>query len=470
MAALEQAIANHVGVSRYELWFEHKTKLRWEEDRLIVGVPNRFYQEWLQKTFLANVSAAASEVFGQVMQVCFVIDPELFRAARQAQAEVLPHAPENTDVCPSTALPASTTVSEKTVVPATGRRAERVPHRRRLSEFVVGPCNRMGHASALSVVEEPGQSANPLVLYGAVGTGKTHLLEGIYVGLKHARPQWRVHLVTAEEFTNRFIPACRSGKLGSFRKYFRECDGLLVDDLHFLASKRATQEEFLHTFDVLFAQGKQLVVSCDCHPKLSEEFTPELVDRLMGGAVWGLQPPDADTRLAILRAKAAGAAPTIPEPILQFVSSQLRGNVRELEGALHSLRHFSRVTGRPLDMDMAREALGELLRHAVRVVRLADVEQAVCRILRLEERALRTQERAWAVSHPRMVAMFLARKHTAASYSDIGRHFGGRNHSTALAAEKKVRQWLQADESLMLGSGRFRVRDVVELIERELQR
>jgi chromosomal replication initiator protein len=310
-----------------------------------------------------------------------------------------------------------------------------------------------------------------LVLHGPVGTGKTHLLEGTYAGLRKARPDWRVCFVTAEDFTNRFVQGMRLGKLGAFRKHFRECDALLMDDLHFLASKRATQEEFLHTCDALLAEGRPLVVTCDCHPKLADDFGPELTDRLLGGAVWGLTPPDADTRLAILRAKAlrTGEVP-VPEEVLKLLATELRGNVRELEGALHSVRHYSRVAGRAVDLALAREALAELLRHSVRVVQLADVGRAVCRVLRLEAGALQTKGRAWSVSHPRMLAMYLARKHTAAAYSEIGQFFGGRNHSTAVAAEKKVRQWLRDDSELALGERRQRVREVVELAERELQR
>src|SRR5262249_50298755 len=186
----------------------------------------------------------------------------------------------------------------------------------RLNDFVVGPCNRVAHASALSVVEAPGDGPNPLVLHGPVGTGKTHLLEGIYAGLRRANPSWRVFYVTAEDFTNRFVQAMRLGKLGAFRKQFRECDALLVDDLHFLATKRATQEEFLHTFDALQADGRQMVLTCDCHPRLADDFTPELTDRLLGGAVWGLTPPDADTRLAILRGNPLHADPAPLPPHL----------------------------------------------------------------------------------------------------------------------------------------------------------
>jgi chromosomal replication initiator protein len=278
-----------------------------------------------------------------------------------------------------------------------------------------------------------------------------------------------VVFVTSEDFTNRFIQALRLGKLAGFRKHFRECDALLLDDLQFLAKKKATEEEFLHTFDVLHGDGKPVVVSCDCHPRLADQYVPELTDRLVGGALWGLLPPDADTRLGLLRAKAAAdrQAP-LPEEVLRFLAEQLRGNVRELEGAVHSTRHLARVTGRPVDLELAREAVADLLRHAIRVVQLADVDRAVCAVMRLEPGSLQSKKRAWMVCHPRMLAMYLARKHTPATHAEIGHHFGKRNHSTTVAAEKKVRQWLEEDVELLVGQRPVRARDLVEMIEREL--
>jgi chromosomal replication initiator protein len=244
-----------------------------------------------------------------------------------------------------------------------------------------------------------------------------------------------------------------------------------VDDLHFLATKKATQEEFLHTFNALLADGRQMVLTCDCHPRLADDFSPELTDRLLGGAIWSLSPPDSDTRLAILRARAQKSeGSVIPDEVLGFLAGQLRGNVRELEGAIQSIRHFARVTGRPIDVPLVREALAELLRHAVRVVQLADIDRVVCGVLRLEPGTLQNKGRAWSVSHPRMVAMFLARKHTASSYGDIGLYFGGRNHSTVVAAEKKARQWLQDNAELSLGERRVRVRELIERVERDLLR
>ncbi len=470
VAALEQAIAQRIGEPRFQLWFLNRTKFTWqgEGDQLIVGVPNRFYQEWLQKQYAEAVRAAAGDVAGRHVDVTFAIDPELFQAARREDAAAQPAEPATAaerlaePETPALPRPGET----KARVPAHSQQRTRRWHH--LNTFVVGPCNRVAHAAALSAAEDPTQGPNPLVLHGPVGTGKTHLLEGIYAGLRKRLPEWRVVFTTAEEFTNRFLPAMRLGKLGSFRKHFRECDALLIDDLNFLVGKRATQEEFLHTFDVLQADGRPVVASCDCHPRLAEVFLPELTDRLVGGSVWGLAHPDQATRLDLLKSKAARQAAVIPEAVLRFLSEQLRGNVRELEGALHSVQHYGRVAGRPIDMSLAREALGDLLRHVVRVVRLEDVDRAVCSVLRLEAGALQSKQRAWSQAHPRMLAIFLARKHTSATYTEAGAYFGGRNHSTAVAAEKKVRHWLETQGSILLGQREFRVSELVERVEHEL--
>lgn len=490
--ALAEAIAHRIGPPRYQLWFDRHTCFTCTGDTLVVGVPNRHFQEWLERTFTAAVAEAAREVYGRPVGVQFRINPQLFQAARgeQTAAPATPPPPPAPPAKIRAAKPAAPATAQAELFPPAlpdrpsprprserdepaacppERSPRRVRRWRRLVDFVVGPCNRVAHAAALSVVDAPGETANPLVIYGPVGTGKTHLLEGVYAAVRRAHPDWRVSYLTSEEFTNRFVQAMRVDRLGGFRRQFRECDVLLLDDLHVLATRKATQEEFLRTFDALLADGRQLVVTCDCHPRLADDLPPELIDRLLGGAVWALAPPDAETRRAILRARAAqGDGPPIPGEVLDFLAGQLRGNVRELEGAIHSIRHYSRVTGRPIDVLLVREALAELLRHAVRVVQLVDIDRAVCGVLRLDTGALQGRGRSWAVSHPRMVAMFLARKHTAASYSDVGRHFGGRNHSTVVAAEKKVRGWIADNVELVLGERRVRVRELVERVERDL--
>ncbi|HYV34702.1 MAG TPA: DnaA/Hda family protein [Gemmataceae bacterium] len=472
VAALEQAIAQRIGEPRYQLWFPNKTKFAWHDGQLRVGVPNHFYQEWLKKQFADVIRAVASEVAAEPIDVQFVIDPELFQEARREEAAAKPVAlVAQLAKTVQQDIPGPPPPDDDRPRPDPKPRQRSTRRWRHLHDFVVGPCNRVAHASALSAVEAPAQGPNPLVLHGPVGTGKSHLLEGIYAGLRKGHPEWRVVFATAEEFTNRFLPALRIGKLASFRNHFRECDALLLDDLHFLATKRATQEEFLHTFNALQTEGKPVVVTCDCHPRLADLFVPELTDRLLGGAIWGLMQPDTQTRLELLKAKVGRQhGQLIPEPVLRFLAEKLHGNVRELEGALHSVQHYSRVAGRPVDLGLARDALGDLLRHSVRVFRLEDVDRAVCSALRLETGALQSKQRNWSQAHPRMLAIYLARKHTSATYTEVGAYFGGRNHSTAVAAEKKVKQWVTENGPLQLGERAIPVREVLELAERELSR
>ncbi len=471
VSLLERAIADRIGTKSYDLWFRNRTTFHWDEDGITVGVPNRFTQGYYQKTFTADVAAAASEIVGEGVPVAFVIDPELLRESREPQPKVpeetKPSVPADDFELP-TERPERKKKSKKKNTTAR-RKSARKRRWHNLDEFVVGPCNRVAHASALAVVSNPGLEANPLVIHGPVGTGKTHLLEGIYVGLKQQIGDINVRYITAEDFTNRFVQAMRFGKLVSFRKYFRDCDALLIDDLNFLASKKATQEEFLHTFDVLHSEARQIVVTCDCHPRLNEDFVPELVDRLLGGGMWGLMPPDFDTRLRLLRAKSVRPdARPIDDEVLMFVAERLKGNVRELEGAINSLYHYSKVANRPIDIRLAQEALAELLRHSVRVIQLPDIDDAVCEILHMPPGSLQTKNRSWAYSHPRMLAMFLARKHTSATHIEVGKYFGKYSHSTVVAAEKKVRKWIADDHTMKLTSSNVRVRDAIERIERNL--
>ena len=479
---MEDALVARVGAARYQLWFHRHAAFVPAGRELVVGVASAHFQEWLEQTFGEAVRSAAADALGAPTAVRFVVDPALFPSDDSASGgltspECDPPRGADAHRSPVAAKPQQLNLFGETPAPPPSPRSKRAkpidgkPARRfkLLSDFVVGACNRVAHASALSVVEDPGQGANPLVIHGPVGTGKTHLLEGIYAGLRRRWPEARPCFVAAEEFVTRFVQSTRFGKTAAFRRQFRECSALLLDDLHNLATAAGSQKEFLHTFDALVADGRQVVVTMDCHPRLTEELMPELVDRLLGGAVWGLLPPDDETRLGILRQKSVGGPP-VAEDVLKYLARNLRGNVRELEGAVNGVRHFARVTGRPVDQPLVREALGDLLRHTVRAVTVADVDAAVCTVLRLSAGTLQSKARSWAVSHPRMLAIYLARKHTAATYGEIAKHFGAKQHSTAVAAEKKVRGWLQKDERLALGDREWRAKDLADRVEREILR
>jgi chromosomal replication initiator protein len=383
----------------------------------------------------------------------FVIDPQLFQATRAQQSQ----AGERRGVsptCPSGVSPTS----------------EKRPRRRwlQLDDFLVGPCNRLAHAAVLHLLERPDDCPNPTFLWGPPGIGKTHLLEAICVEFGKTLGEASVLCLSAEEFTNQFLHAVHEQRMAGFRRQFRELHALCIDDVHFLAKKKGTQEELLHTFEALRRMGRPVALTAAVHPAQLADFLPELRDRLLGGGVWDIEPPDVDTRRKLLRAKSARLDLPLPEDVLEYLAGGLRGNVRELEGALHHLHQQARVHRRPVTLELARAATGHLIRGAARPVALGDIELALEKALHLDPRQLRKRSRSRGVSHPRMLAIFLARKHTAASYAEISQHFGSANHTTALAAEKKVRQWLETDASLVLDGRPAPVKDLLERIEREL--
>jgi chromosomal replication initiator protein len=333
---------------------------------------------------------------------------------------------------------------------------------------VTGSCNRLAHAAAMEMVQSAGEAFNPLVIHGPIGLGKTHLLEGIGHALRARRPGLRVIHVTAEAFTNGFLDAMRSGSLGAFRSKYRGAAALIVDDVHFLAAKRATQDEFLHTFNALIAEGAAIVLATDQHPKRIAKLTDELATRFLGGMVVKLEAPDLQTRRAILKAKAAARGVDVPEAVIHYVAEHLRASVRELEGALHSLVAHALLTGKRLDLALAKTALRDTIRHTAQAVALRDVEHAVCALFQIDAETLKSDGRARVITYPRMLAMYLARKHTGAAYSEIGRHFGGRNHSTVISAEKKVAGWLREQERNAFLAGFETVADVLAALERTL--
>jgi chromosomal replication initiator protein len=465
---LRAAVAQQLGEARFGLWFGEGVRLGIDGDALEVRVPNAFFREWIQGHFSGNLIAAAEEVTGRSVRLAF-------RVANEAESNpghaVDPPPPgEQRQPTVQTPLGPAASTSTSTPVPAVPLEQPRTPKRppRRLEEFVTGSCNRLAHAAALEMVRSAGATFNPLLIHGGVGLGKTHLLEAIGNGLRTGPRGLRVVQATAEVFTNSFLDAIRTGGLSPFRSRFRSAGALLVDDVHFLAAKRATQDEFLHTFNALFAGGVPIVMAADQHPRKIARLTEELATRFLGGMVVKLDAPDLATRRAILRAKAAARGVDLPEAVLGYVADHIRSSVRELEGALHSLLAHALLTGKRLDLNLAQTALRDTIRHTAQSVALRDVERAVCQLFAIDAESLKSDSRARVLTYPRMLAMYLARKHIGLPYSEIGRYFGDRNHSTVIAAEKKVLSWLRDEDQGRLLAGFESVSDVLGTLERTL--
>lgn len=467
---LRAAVAERVGEAKFGLWFGEGVRLGVDGDQLVVGVPNGFFREWIQGHYAGSLVEAGEAIAGKRLRLDVRIDAE---GEPPLGNVVQPPTPGErrkrgpTVPVPSTPPPPVDRPSNSLVRIDPPARAPLRPARR-LDDFVTGPGNRLAHAAAIEMVHSTGAAFNPLVVHGGCGLGKTHLLEGIANGIRQRHPGRNVVHVTAEAFTNGFLDALRGGALNGFRNRYRRGDALIVDDAHFLAAKRATQDEFLHTYNALIAEGAPIVLASDQHPRLVGKLTEELATRFLAGMVVKVEPPDVSTRLAILRTKAATRGIDLPEAVLAYIAEHLRGSVRELEGALNSLIAHAVLVGKRIDLNLARAALRDTIRHTAQAVALKDIERAICQAFQIDPDALRSDSRARAVSHPRMLAMYLARKHTSASYSEIGRVLGGRNHSTVIAAEKKVAGWLRDEQRSNLLAGFESISDILASIERDL--
>jgi chromosomal replication initiator protein len=326
----------------------------------------------------------------------------------------------------------------------------------------------VAHAAATEMARTAGRAFNPLMIHSPIGSGKTHLLEGINHGLKQLYPKLHILQLTAEAFTNSFLDSMRAGTLSGFRARFRGAGGLIVDDIQFLAAKRATMTEFLYTFDALYNRGAPIVLAADQHPREISRLTDELVTRFLAGMVARIEPPDVLTRQAILKVKASARGVEVPEVVLTYIAEHLRASIRELEGALYTVIAQAVLTGRRLDLGLAQTALRDSIRHTTVSIGLRDIERVVCNLFQVTAEALRSESRTQALAYPRMIAMFMSRKHVGAAYSEIGRHYGGRNHTTVMAAERKVAKWLRSEKRITLLPGFETVADLLYDLERAL--
>lgn len=465
-----------IGQKRYDHWFSQQARVRVHEGDLVVQIANPFLMTWLQKQFREELSSVARRVLGEKAGVRFEVvaadkvspapekkSPRLLDAPLPMMARKGPSNAQETGAM----NPAPSEETES----AARRGASRGQAGRRtylLSDFVEGDCNRIALTAVRQVTLQPGQTFNPLFLYGPVGTGKTHLLEGMVLELRSRFPGLQIVAMTAENFANHFTQGLRQHSLPAFRQKFRNADVLVIEGIEFLDSKKGIQEEFLHTFKHLEASGKQIILSSDRHPRLLSRVSEELKTRFLSGMVCRLESPDVETRKRIVEVKARRLGGEFSAEALQFVAQRFRNNVRELEGALHSLQNYFCMTGKRVSLHAAQKLLSDLERDCLRVVKLSEIEQAVCDLFGLMSEELRSEKRTRAVSQPRMIAMFLARKHTRSAYSEIGAYFGGRNHSTVITAEKKIDAWLQTRSSVRVAAQNWAVEDVLEALEQQL--
>jgi chromosomal replication initiator protein len=314
--------------------------------------------------------------------------------------------------------------------------------------FVIGSGNQFAHAAARAVAERPSKAYNPLFLYGGVGMGKTHLMQAIGHEIKKREPQMGICYLSAEKFTNEMINALRNNKMTSFRDKYRNMDVLLVDDIQFLASKERTQEEFFHTFNALHESLRQIVIASDRPPKELAEIEDRLRSRFEWGLIADIQPPDLETKVAILQKKAESERVLLPTDVALYIASNIRSNVRELEGALIRLTAYVSLTGGDLSMLTAQEVLKNLIDSQMRKVTIESIQRAVSDQFGLRPAEIKAKNNSHSIVYPRQIAMYLAKQLTEASLPEIGRQFGGKHHTTVLHSVEKITEARKTDKDL----------------------
>ncbi len=422
---IKARLATRIGTRAYEDWIQRTSFDGSDGSALRVAVPDVVTKEWMEKEYAEDVRVSILELKLPVERIIYTTRSVM-------------------GVGPA-AAPAMETSSMETPFASPTHQLNK---KFNFDNFVVGSCNQFAHAASRAVSQNPSRSYNPLFLYGGVGMGKTHLMHAIGTALLERYPSIRIVYTSSERFMNEMIACIKSDRMPAFHRYYRSADVLLVDDVQILAGKERTQEEFFHTFNELYENQKQIVLSSDSAPK----HTSGLVERLRSRFEWGLmvdiQPPDLETKMAILDRKAENEGFTLPEDVRVYIATKTRSNVRELEGALVKLMAYSSVTGEPITLAMAQQVLKHLIPNQDRRVNMDSVLRAVAERFQLQPSQLKQKTNAKNISYPRQVAMYLIKELTPSSLPEIGRMFGGKHHTTVLHSIHKIEQLRQKDADL----------------------
>ena len=404
-----------------EIWLKPVEAVRFEGQILQVRVPNKFYSNWIRDNCQKRLGAILKELSGVAIDLEYEVSRDL--------RSVLPPTDPISQPGPQSDFPLS-----------------ELNPRYTFANFVVGDSNRFAHATAESIAKKPGTQYNPFFMYGGVGLGKTHLLHAIGNSLRKEHPRARVLYTTSEQFVNEFINSIHTNKPDEFRAKFRNLDCLLIDDIQFLISKDRSEQEFFHTFNSLFDARKQVVISSDRSPKEMSPSEQRLISRFEWGVVADIKPPDLETRIAILRKKAETEQFYVPDDVILFVASAVKSNIRALEGSLIRLKAFASMTGSALTVDDAKDILKDSLsQESSSPIRIETIQRMVAYKYSVEVKDLKGQQRTASVALPRQLAMYLGCIMTDLSLKDIGRAFGGRDHTTVLHAREKIRRQVDQD-------------------------
>ncbi len=419
LLALEKRVNRH----SLDMWFRKIEAVPGDDNTLTLRVPNNFWRDIISSQYRRSLDEALEEMSLGHLKILFeVTNGDAEKSAEQNRQR-----------------------SDGEYFSAATRLSGSINPRYTFDSFVVGSCNQFANAAGRAVAETPSRCYNPLFVYGGTGLGKTHLIHSIGNTILGKFPEHRLIYISAEKFMNEMINAIRFKKTGDFQRKYRTIDVLLIDDIQFLAGKEMTQVEFFHTFNDLYNSQKQIVMTSDSAPK----EIPKLEERLRSRFEWGLiadiQPPDLETKVAILRKKAELEGIDLPMDVALFIASKIRSNIRELEGSLIRVIAFASLTGSRIDLDLAQETLKNLFRENRKVVSIEVIQEMVAEFYNLKPAVLKTKNNSRCVSFPRQIAMYLSKQLTSASFPEIGRNFGGKHHSTVMHSIKKIEKMRKDD-------------------------
>ncbi|GLS84806.1 chromosomal replication initiator protein DnaA [Paraferrimonas haliotis] len=427
-----EQLQDELPAQQYNMWIR-PLQAELEKDSLVLYAPNRFVLDWVRDKYLNTINQFLTANLGG--------DAPLLKF--EVGSRPVPVKPATTPMPSRRVAP----VVQKQKQPEdASSKVERPSHRSNINptyhfdNFVEGKSNQLGRAAAMQVSENPGGAYNPLFLYGGTGLGKTHLLHAVGNGIMEAKPDAKVVYMHSERFVQDMVKALQTNAIEEFKRYYRSVDALLIDDIQFFAKKDRTQEEFFHTFNALLEGNHQIILTSDRYPKEIEGVEDRLKSRFGWGLTVAIEPPELETRVAILMRKAEESGIHLPDEVAFFIAKRLRSNVRELEGALNRVIANANFTGRPITIDFVREALRDLLALQEKLVTIDNIQKTVAEYYKIKVADLLSKRRSRSVARPRQVAMALAKELTTRSLPEIGDAFGGRDHTTVLHACRKIEQ------------------------------
>jgi len=416
-------IEERVGNSIIDLWFRPIKLSQFREQQATVEIPNKFFRDWIEDNYPDIIAESIKGILGYPVTVRYKIAEKMDPNVRKMDMRM------------------------ETRRQKLASRGIYLNPKYTFANFVVGSSNQFAYASAKAVAEAPGKTYNPLFIYGGVGLGKTHLITAIGNAVIDKKPEMSVIFVSAEQFTNEVVSAIRHQKMGELKEKYRNIDLLLLDDIHFIANKTQTQEEFFHTFNTIYERQKQIVISSDRPPKEIGDVTDRLRSRFSMGLIADIQPPELETKVAIVQRKAEMEKILVPEDVAYYLASRVKSNIRELEGCLIRLGAQSSLTGRPINKDMAKTILQDLIEDDEKPVTTEQIQKTVAEHFALKVSDMKAKKRTKEVALPRQIAMYLSKQLTNLSLSDIGKNFGGKDHATVIYACKQIEEKRVKDEA-----------------------